>query len=325
MVMTYARRAHLNGNCANTRLRLKHLQMIEALERTGSIGKAADEFQISQSAASKILQDAEKIFGAALFSRHTYGLVPTPVGAHVAQYAQRCLNETGRVMSDVDTLKAGGAGTLYVGAIMGTMPHILPEAIKELRERKPLLLIHLTATTSDEILVLLEQRRLEIGVCRLAHVGQELMFDFEELFDETYWVFVDKNHPLASAEGVDWADLEHLPWVLQPWPSPSRQVVESAFARSGVSMSRSRVETTSRLATLNLVRHAGMIGLLPTTLLFEAVDRGDFVKLELEPLMPPSKYGLVTRRGEPWSEHALDFASILRSRAKPKANRRKLK
>ena len=46
MVMTYARRAHLNGNCANTRLRLKHLQMIEALERTGSIGKAADEFQI---------------------------------------------------------------------------------------------------------------------------------------------------------------------------------------------------------------------------------------------------------------------------------------
>jgi len=33
MVMTYARRAHLSGSYVNARLRLKHLQMIEALER----------------------------------------------------------------------------------------------------------------------------------------------------------------------------------------------------------------------------------------------------------------------------------------------------
>src|SRR3954467_14704885 len=83
MAMTCARRAHLNGSKVNARLRLKHLQMMEALERIRSIGKAAEELQRSRPAASKILQDAEKIFDAALFSRHTYGLIPTPVGAHV--------------------------------------------------------------------------------------------------------------------------------------------------------------------------------------------------------------------------------------------------
>ena len=79
-------------------------------------------------------------------------------------------------------------------------------------------------------------------------------------------------------------------------------------------MPRARVETTSRLATLNLVKHAGMVGLLPSTLLSEAVEQGDLIRLKLEPLSPPSGYGLVTRRGEPKSDQAMEFASIIRSR-----------
>src|SRR5215207_2819313 len=76
-----------------------------------------------------------------------------------------------------------------------------------------------------------------------------------------------KDHPLVGGEDITLSDLAHLPWVLQPRSSPSRQVLDSAFAKSGVSIPPSRVETTSRFATLNLVKHAGMIAMLPSTIL----------------------------------------------------------
>lgn len=312
MVIDRAERyTHLLGR-RYSRLRFKHLQLIEALGRSGNMGQAANEMKISQPAASKILQDAEHIFDAALFERQPRGLLPTDVGFHIIRYAQQSLNEMSRVAADVGEMKAGGAGAFHVGALMAAMPAILPSAIAELRRRRPLLTIHLTATTSDEIVRLLDQRELEIGLCRLPHANQRVSFDFEELFDEQYWVFIDRHHPLAGAEEVDFADLISLPWVLQPPSSPSRQVLEAALAESGLPVPRSRVETTSRFATLNLVKHAGMVGLLPSTILLEAVERGELVKLELAPLRPPSKYGLVKRRGEDLSEHALDFTSIIR-------------
>jgi DNA-binding transcriptional LysR family regulator len=298
---------------AYARLRLKHLQLIEALGRTGSISQAGEEMQLTQSAATKVLQDAEEIFDAVLFSRHPRGLVATAVGHQLIRYAQQFLNETGRVLADVGSLKRGGAGSISIGAIMATMPSVLPKALAELRRRKPLLTVHLTATTSDEILTMLEQRKLEIGVCRLTHPSQKAIFNFEQLFDEVYWIFVGKGHPVAGSSHISLVDLVQLPWVLQPLPAPSRQVLETAFAIAGVLTPSSLVETTSRFATLNLVKHAGMIGMLPSTILSEGVEHGEFVRLPIKELKPPTKYGLVTRRGEPLSDHVADLAAIIRS------------
>lgn len=304
------------SDLANTyaRLRLKHLRLLEVLHRTGSMGQAAEELRVTQSAATKILQDAEQIFDSALFNRSPRGLSGTAVGLHVIQYAKRILNDTERVVHNVDNMKAGGAGSLAIGAIMAAMPGILPAALTELRSRKPLLTVHLTASTSDEIVAMMEQKKLDIAVCRLTHASQASMFDIEVLFSEASWLFVGRGHPLANSTEVQLADLVHLPWVMQPWSAPARQLLEAAFAKAGIPTPPSRIETTSRFATLNLVSHAGMVGLLPSTILAEPLARGDLVRLPIDLPDALPGFGLVTRRDEPCSEHALEFASIIRSR-----------
>ncbi len=294
-------------------MRIKHLQLIDVLQRTGNMGQAAEEMRLTQSAATKILQDAEQIFDAVLFNRLPRGLVETSVGWHVIQYARRLLNDTNQMVNSIAAMKEGGAGTLAIGAIMATAPSILPTALVELRRRLPLLTIHLTASTSDEILPQLEQRKLELGLCRLTHPGQEAIFEFEPLYDEKTWVFVSHDHPIAQRPDVTLADIIDLHWVVQPWGSPARQALEKALAKIGVTALPSRVETTSRLAALNLVKHAGMVGMLPSTILTEAVARGELVRLPVDLPDLPSKYGLVVRRGEPSSAHALEFMSIIRA------------
>jgi DNA-binding transcriptional LysR family regulator len=305
-------RAHHTRSVVS-RLRLRHLQLVESLDRTSSLAKTAAELNMTQSAASKILQDLETIFGSTLFDRRARGLTRTPTGAAVVECAQRSLNLAARTVAGVESLNAGGAGLIAIGTILASTPHILPAAIAEFRRLRPFMTVHLTATTSDRIIELLDREEIEIGVCRLTHESQLARYEFEELFDESYLVFVARDHPLAGRGRIPLSSLVDLPWVIQPAVSPSRRVLEEAFAKAGFSLPIKRLETTSHLATLHLVKHSSMISLLPSAMLADPISEGVFSAIDVGPLKPPSNYGLVTRRGEPQSDPAAQFASILRS------------
>ena len=72
-----------------SRLDLKLLRLLEAIERLGSLGAAADELHLSQPALSHALSRLRAITGDALFVRHARGLSPTPRGQQLARSARR--------------------------------------------------------------------------------------------------------------------------------------------------------------------------------------------------------------------------------------------
>ncbi|MFL4994161.1 MAG: LysR family transcriptional regulator [Microvirga sp.] len=296
----------------HNRLRVRHLRLLEALERSENLGQAAEELRITQSAATKILQDAEELRGLPLFERRHRGMAPTEIGRFVIGYARRILNDIEGFLDELSALKRGGYGFLSVGAIMATTPGILPAAIAELKRRRPLLTISLVATTSDRLLAALGLRELELAICRLTHLRQRSQFDIEFLANEELWVFVSKDHALAARAAVSLDEVSRFPWVLQPWTSPARQAIESAFAAERVSSPEARVETTSIFAALHLVREAGMVGVLPSTILSESVARADLVRLPINLPNTLLEYGIVTRREEPLSANALEFISVIR-------------
>ena len=156
-------------------------------------------------------------------------------------------------------------------------------------------------------------RELELAICRLTHLRQRSQFDIEFLANEELWVFVSKDHALAARAAVSLDEVSRFPWVLQPWTSPARQAIESAFAAERVSSPEARVETTSIFAALHLVREAGMVGVLPSTILSESVARADLVRLPISLPNTLLEYGIVTRREEPLSANALEFISVVRA------------
>ena len=62
-------------------MRLRHVELFQAVLQTGSLTAAAELLHISQPAASKILQHAEQQLGFALFSRVRGKLLPTAIFA----------------------------------------------------------------------------------------------------------------------------------------------------------------------------------------------------------------------------------------------------
>jgi DNA-binding transcriptional LysR family regulator len=68
---------------------LQQLQYLLMAQQTNSISKAAENLFIAPSSVSACINSLEKELGFPIFIRNQKGLVPTPKGESVLEYAQR--------------------------------------------------------------------------------------------------------------------------------------------------------------------------------------------------------------------------------------------
>lgn len=62
-------------------LKLRHLQLLVALDNLRSVGRVATHMHVTQPAVSKMLTTVETGLEMRLFERHAHGLEPTEQGA----------------------------------------------------------------------------------------------------------------------------------------------------------------------------------------------------------------------------------------------------
>lgn len=304
------------------RLRAKHLRTLEVLGRVESMRAAAVELNITQPAITKLLQDVEDMLDVQLFERSATGITPTPIGISVIEFARKTVSDFERFAGLMTNLKLGGYGSLRIGAIMASMPDIVPRALKRLKAERPLMTIHLLSATSNQLLDELSGGTIEMAVARLTAPEQSAMFDFDPLLHEEVWVFSSPSHPMAKRSSIDLAELFDEPWVLQSPMSPLRRLLQCSFADTGKSPLPNWIETTSVYATLKIVRHAGMIAALPRTVVEEGVKAGDFVRLPVRLSYELSQYGIVTLKGAAQTENTRLFANVLRATVRESAQLR---
>src|SRR5258706_11150847 len=72
-------------------LKLRHLQLLVALDELRHVGRAAEFLSISQPAVSKTLAEIERMYGLSLFDRSTRGTVPTASGSGLLRFPRSVL------------------------------------------------------------------------------------------------------------------------------------------------------------------------------------------------------------------------------------------
>jgi DNA-binding transcriptional LysR family regulator len=318
-------RSPTNVAHAFSRIRFKHLQIVDAITHYGSVHAAARGLNMTQPAISKILRDLEDQLGVELFERLPRGVRPTAIGLEVVAYARRTLSETTRFFDAVASLRQGGYGSLSIGAVMSAVADLLPDALAALRERRPRMTVHILTGTSDELLAALERRSIEVAIGRPTEPRHHAIFNYEPLFEETVSAFCAPDHPLAGRDKITAADLVGETWVLQASTSPLRQILESSLAHLGCPPRTAAIETASIFATVNLVRRARMLSILPRNVIASWVSHGEIVELPLPLNERLADCGLVTRRDEPLGPNALELVDLIRvcwQRSTPEANSR---
>lgn len=299
-----------------SRLRYKHLLMISTLGKLRNLHQTASAMNMSQPAATRMLSEIENVFGGRLFERTARGMIPTDIGTMLIDFSHNALTRLDRCAEEVHRYQLGGQGQLTVGAIMGAAPDLVAQSIIQMKKERPLLQVRLMGETSDQLVELLEQGKIDIAIARYATSIQHNQFDFEPLGNETMIAVVRRDHPLCDTPLPSLSQLlEDWPWILQPMSTPARQALEKEFEVEGLVSPRDIIECGSIFAALQLVQKSDALLVMAETVLREHLEMGRIAKLPMTIGRALTPFGLMARKNTLYGEPVTGFCDILRKNA----------
>ncbi len=234
------------------RLMLKpaQLRLIQQIAEHGQLQLAAECVGMTQPAASRMLAEAEAMFGAALFQRLPKGMEPTEIGHAVLRRANAILREMLSMSADVAALRSGVGGAVRVGAVTGPAVSYLVSAIREIKKAAPDADITVDVMPSRELLSNLAAGEMDFVLARILPEFDSQDFNILPMRDEKVAFLVRADHPLSRAGAVTMAELAGQEWIMQERGAPIRTAALAAFASVGLPEPQNIVSSPSLLLTI---------------------------------------------------------------------------
>ncbi|WPH23599.1 LysR family transcriptional regulator [Variovorax paradoxus] len=298
-----------------SRLRFRHLQFLDILGKTRNLRLTAEQMYITQSAATKMLMDIEEMLEARLFDRLPRDMQPNELGLFTLRYAHSALDGHRKFVDEFSNLKLGGHGHLSIGAISGAAAHLLIAAVAELQRLRPLLVVKVLEQSSDQLIVWLAERKIDVMIGRFTDESQRDQFHYENLTGEGLQITAGVHHPLRGPNARGLRELSNWPWILYPTSTALRKVSDDIFRSTGLSLTSGIVETPSFLFALELMQSTTMLSLQPAALVDKYVRRGLLTRIAAELPNRIPDFGLITLQGEPPSTAVLAFMDVIRNMA----------
>ncbi|SFN06741.1 LysR family transcriptional regulator [Variovorax sp. OV329] len=298
------------------RLRTRQWVLLALLDQHRNLGRAAAAMNISQPAATKLLQQLEETFAVPLFTRVARGMTPTPYGEALVRHARWVLTDFGVVCEEIEALRSGLSGSLRIGSVPGAVPELLAPALVDFQRQHERVAVSVVVDTSDVMLRQLARGEVDLMLGRLTEDHSAEDFDCVPMLGEAQVVVVRKGHPLLRRKSViSLHDLVAWPWLLQPPGSPQRSRFEAALREAGIQERLRVTETASPIAMTALLEHSDMAAVMPASQAAHYTRLGLLRVLPAEvPMRVPPIY-LITRRARSVSPAAVAFISALRPRS----------
>lgn len=281
------------------RLRLRHLELLVALADAGTMRAAAGQLHLSQPAISKMLAEAEEVFGGRLFDRSRQGVQVTAAGRAAVHRSRIVLGELAQASDEVGAICKGASAVLRIGTFSVTA--VVPAAVVALRRRLPRVAVHIHEGRVRELIQLLLDGDLD---CVFGALTNELLdsdrlrqLQREVVLADRLCVLVADTNPLLKRRGLGWVDLGGAEWVAPPRQTLVRQAFMTAFLDEGVDPPEPVIETMSSVTIGALLRlEPSLVCAVRHEHARDEVARGGvrLLKLRREVLLPP--LGLFTRR-----------------------------
>lgn len=246
----------------STPFRLRHLEVMLAVAATGSMRLAAQRVNLTQPAISKIVQEMEAMFGAALFERSKRGVTLTECGEALAERAQSLLNDFDCTREEIRAIGTGMIGRLRIGAPPVVESSVIPKCLLALRKIAPDLRIKIEEGARVGLIAALKRGEIDCVIGRLDPGTPPPGLHCEKLMRMPVRVVAARNHPLAGRRNPTLSELAAYPWVMPHAGSPIREVIDLLFRDSGVALPAASVECTSIRLNYELVRGSQLIGVM---------------------------------------------------------------
>ena len=211
----------------------RQLEYFVAVARERHFARAADACYVSQPALSASIAKLERELNVTLINRgHNYeGL--TPEGERLVVWAKRILAEQEAFKAEVAAVQSGVTGTLRLGTEpTASTTQALPVAA--FCAALPLAKVQIGSRLSTmELSRRLREYELDAAI---AHFSAEDQAGLQvvPLYEERFIVLASADQLPRQGHTMTWADAAQLPLALLTPDMRIRQVIDKAFAESGV-------------------------------------------------------------------------------------------
>ncbi len=296
-----------------TRLKLKQLRLLVAVERHNSILHAARELNLSQPAATKLIKDLEADFGVLLFERTNRGVVPTIYGEALARHGKLIFAQISHAAQELDDLAEGSSGRIVIGTLLAASALLLPKTIARVLAQKPGLSIKIQEGTNEVLMPALHSGEVDLVVGRLpTHRHRDELLQ-ERLYEEKVIAVTGMSHPLQGRKRVTFQDMMDYGWILPPPETTLRRQIDLVFLDHGLSSPINAVESVSFLANRSLLATSTMIGILPNHVVEQDIAAGILARVPWDVPIPIGPVGVSYRKTKGLTPAAAFFLDELRA------------
>lgn len=290
-------------------MKLHQLRYLAAVAQTGlNITAAAEKLHTSQPGVSKQIKLLEDELGFQIFVRDGRNLSRvTPAGQQVIDRAVTILREVQNIKRLSDEFKDEARGSLSIATTHTQARYVLPEVIKQFRDKYPEVRLHLHQGTSEQIAEMAALDRIDFAIA----TGSQSLFEGYTTLPCYRWhrhVVVPRNHPLAKVKKVTLKHLAAHPIITYVFSFSGPSSLHDIFAREGLVPN---VVLTARDADVikTYVRLGLGVGIV-ASMAIEAVDDQDLVHIDTSDLFPAHTTWLGFRRGGLLRRYQLDFIQL---------------
>ena len=299
-------------------MRLRHIEIFQAIRQTGSISAAAQLLHVSQPAVTKVLQHAEQQLGFPLFLRVRGKLQVTPEALELEREVDKVSESLQGVRRLAQSLRREPGHSLRIGATPALALSLLPPAIHEWTQGYPDIACELASAHSRELMQNLLMREIDVALTlqRPDHPGlkAEALASgvLVALAPKGFWPIAEQGKPLplqalADAPLIGLSSADPLSARLDGYLKTVEPPPRVSIAVQTYSLARAMVESGAGLAVID-----------PFTALGAAPDATAI--RSLAPPLPITLYA-VTRASEPPPHTVSELLTIFSRRAREQLDR----
>lgn len=185
---------------------LTQLSYIVAVDRYRHFATAAEKSYVTQPTLSMQIHKLEDELGVTIFDRSKSPVIPTEIGKKIIAEAQEILKQAKHIEDLASLTDEELRGTFRIGIIPTIAPYLLPLFLRNFKEKYPKVRLVFEELVTSELLDLLDQDYLDIGVIATP-VDRGNIFE-EDLYYEPFVGYVSGSHPLSEKDMLSVDDLE---------------------------------------------------------------------------------------------------------------------
>lgn len=235
---------------------MRHLliyDMIEAVHRSGSIRKAAEDTNITASALNRRIQAFEDEFGSEIFERLPRGMRLNPAGELLMHHIRTQRQDMARVHSQVADLSGVRRGHVRIASSQALLPYFLPQEISRYRAEFPD--VTFSVRVRDRIQAERDLVNFDSDLALVFEPAHLVDFEVLHAVHQPVMAVMARTHPLAERQSLRLRDILDYDLILPAQQFGVRVLLEHAARR----LAR-KLEPVLETDSFDMIRHFAEFG-----------------------------------------------------------------